>query len=88
MENNGSVKWKHFISSLAIIVTVGISLTGGVIASNNRLRLEDRRLEDKIETVKDCFHSIDIRLSRIEERLGILGVDYANYKTGFHGSSD
>ena len=72
MAENGNGKWQlaFWIVTVIFFVSSG-ALTTSVIA-NDRLRaLEDRRIEIKIESAKDCKHSIDTRLARIEERLGI-----------------
>lgn len=74
LEKNGNVKWTHAIPLLALFVTIGLFLTGGVI-SNDRIRAsEDQRIEGKIDGVKDCFHNIDVRLARIEDRLGVQNL--------------
>ena len=69
---NGNVKWYHLIWICGLI-TLALSGIITAVIGNDRLRAcEDQRIEIKMDIQKDAFHSIDVRLARIEEKLGIF----------------
>lgn len=82
-EKNGFVKWYQLLtvsaSVLGVTVTISLFAANSIIANDRMRESEDKRIESRMDNVKDCMHSIDKRLSRIEAKMGIPnGVPYAN----------
>lgn len=77
---NGNVKWFHFISVtlgiITLVVTVTICITTGLLGAVDRVETEAKinynKNEVRITKNEILFYSIDKRLGRIEERLGIV----------------
>jgi len=71
--NNGNVKWGHFLVVVGILVTITIFISTiylNVFAEQSK----------KIGQNSDYYHSIDKRLGRIEDKLGIASnKESANY---------
>lgn len=65
---NGYVRWWQLVTAFLGLTTIYVSLA---LAYNGFVTSNDTRIEAKVERTVDCFHIIDTRLARIEERLGI-----------------
>jgi len=68
MEKNGYVRWPHLVGSFLTLLGIFV---GVAMAYTNSISTGNVKIIDRMEKYSDCVHSIDLRLSRIEERLGI-----------------
>lgn len=80
-ENNNSYKVAFWLMTVVCGVWL-VSLTTCVISTYNRL--EDKnivvlaRINDLHQVSNDCLHKIDLRLSRIEYKMGVDTEDTRN----------
>ena len=75
--NNGNVRWWHLITASLTIIGMVITIT--IFITSIYIRVFAAQ-SAKIELNANYFHSIDKRLGRIEDKLGIASnKESANY---------